>query len=200
MSIIDSYDETIVQNLSKINYDELAQDKKAAYLLNSSTIRLFTNGALLNIDLNNFINNCDLKTKNVLSYYSMLIHGNYEKINAMTKSLEKLKELYQPIVSTTGETLGNLYKIQNHALNQYNFYYFNRLIFRRFSDLPNFLLPYIEARLCTNSEHSTPADSFWGFRSCEKQKYKISLIDLDIITKFCDIKMLQNLFSQYNVE
>lgn len=129
----------------------------------------------------------------------MLIHGNYEKINAMTKSLEKLKELYQPIVSTTGETLSDLYEIQNHALNQYNFYFFNRLIFKRFSDLPNFLLSYIEAVLCTNSEHSTPDDSFWGFKSCSKQKYKISLIDLDIITKFCDIKTLQNLFNRYNV-
>lgn len=200
MSIIDSYDESIVQNFSKINYDELTQDKKVSYLHNSSIIRHFTTGALLNKDLDNFINNCDFKTKNVLSYYSMLIHGNYEKINAMTKSLEKLKELYNPTISTTGETLGNLYEIQNHALNQYNFYYFNRLIFRRFSDLPNFLLPYIEAILCTNSEHSTPADSFWGFRSCEKQKYKISIIDLDIITKFCDIKKLQKLFNQYNVE
>lgn len=200
MSIIDSYDESIVQNFSKINYDEITQDEKTAYLYNSSIIRLFTTGALLNKDLDNFINNCDLKTKNVLSYYSLLIHGNYGKINAMTKSLEKLKELYQPTISTTGETLGDLYEIQNHALNQYNFYFFNKLIFHGFSDLPNFLLPYIEAILCTNSEHSAPDDSFWGFKSFPKQKYKISIIDLDIITKYCDIKKLQKLFNQYNIE
>lgn len=200
MSIVNDFDKSISENFSKINYDELTIDRKVAYLLNASTIRYLTNFEFSNKDLEIYINNCNSKAKNIFSNYQNLLHGNHDKKSSMLKSLDKLKELYRPTTSTMGVTLNDLYEIQNYALNQYYFYFFNCLIFRRFTDLPNFLLPYIEAILCTNGEHSSVDNSFFASINYEKQKYELSKIDFDIITKFCDIKKLKNLLNEYNVE
>lgn len=84
-------------------------------------------------------------------------------------------------------------------MTQYFFYFFNHLFFKGFSDFPTFLQPYIEAMICANSEDAEVPIQWCG-EFIENEKYPISYIDIDIITKFSSTRDLYKLLDEFHIK
>ncbi len=119
----------------------------------------------------------------------------------MQTSLEKLKKDVGDTntVHFGSTSCGRIYEIKQLVMTEYFFYYNNNILYQGFEDLKDFFRPYIEAIMCSNSD-AAAVSSHFGDMEIANQKYNISCIDFDIITKFISTKELNTFITTYNVK
>ena len=119
----------------------------------------------------------------------------------MQTALEKLKKDVSDryTVHFGGTSCSKVYEIKRLAMTEYFFYYNYHILHQGFSDLKKYFRPYIEAIICSNSD-AAEAPSHFGDMEITNEKYHISCIDFDIITKFISSKELNTLITTYNVK
>lgn len=177
---------------SKVVFDNLSEDDKISFLHNQAFIEAI-NGYRFNSEKpSQYINNiASTRERAVYQPYLDLFEGNTSKRIEMLDTLAKLKENIQKSTTSffSNGAIGELFKIKNLAYIQYYFYFMNHLLMQGFNDLPKFLRPYIEAMICANSDLLERESNASGF-NVQYEKYEITQLDFDIISKFISIKDL----------
>ena len=132
--------------------------------------------------------------------YMDIYNGNSSKRIDMVMSLEKLKNNISSSATTffSGGSISEIYNIKNTAYAEYYFYYLNNIFTLGFNDATKFFRPYIEALICANSDKAEQAGTFMGLRTAN-EKYPLTLIDFDIITKYIPVKDLMSLINSNKI-
>ncbi len=181
---------------AKIEKKSIVSSEKASYFYNQDLLDIFN--FRKGQSLRNFLSSIESKSLDIIfKPYKDLTEGNRSDLNTLLEYLEKLKSDYSSTKIILGDTLSNLYKIQNFALQKFFFYFQNNLVFNGITNLHRYLYPYIEAIFCTNGEYKVMNYGF-NFPS-SKTRYQIYPLDLCIITKFIGPKELCALVKKYNV-
>lgn len=201
-TIIQNYTTEVRTWIKLIDYDGLCLADRVRYLFNEAAIEGIQKYNYSNEKVVKYIEGIyDKRIKKMFKPYQDIFDGNYPKLYAEKEHFEKLKDQYY--ISKTSfigcSSLQEFYKIQRIAYEQYLFYFNNTLIFKNFSDLKKILKNYIEAIICTNGRFVEETEDSFGGKS-KKDRYRISIIDFDIITKFMSIKDLHNTIEKYNLE
>jgi len=200
-SIVDGYSE-ILDEHSSIDISKLRTDQKVAYLHNAAAIEALKTRRIDTSKAKHFIQNiASPKEKSLFAHYLDIYDGNTKKCLAMQTALEKLKKDVSDryTVHFGGTSCSKVYEIKRLAMTEYFFYYNYHILHQGFSDLKKYFRPYIEAIICSNSD-AAEAPSHFGDMEITNEKYHISCIDFDIITKFISSKELNTLITTYNVK
>lgn len=202
-SLIRDYTSQVFTYHNHIQYEALTIAQKVRYLFNAAVLDSRKTYKYNGTHVSKYINGiADTREKKMFSKYIDILDGNYQKLNSLESSLSKLKEqYYSGHHSFLGcSSLSEFYKIQHIAIEDYLFYFNNTLMFRGFSDLKKILKYYVEAIICTNGNFADVSQNkVFNFYSV-KERYMMSPIDFDILTKFCSPKDLDNLLREYSVE
>jgi len=191
----------IEADFEKIDYYDLSLDDKIAYLHNSAAIDALKHIRFDPSRVIHFINNItDSKTHQIFQPYLDLYDDNADRRLRMVLSLDTLKANIKASSSTffSGGSISEIYKIKNIAYAQYRFYFSNHLFILGFSDPTKFFRPYIEALLYASSDDAERSGNFLGF-STVNEKYCITSLDLDILSKFITPKDLASQIKSINV-
>ena len=200
--LIYDYSKETFDDYDKVKFESLTVQDRIRYLFNSSVLDSRKTYSYNGKKVKKYINGiASIQEREMYKLYLDVLDGNAPKCLAIERSLKKLKEHYYSANYSfiACSSLGEFYKIQHIALEQYMFYFCNTLFFRGFSDLKNILKVYIEAIICTNGLFNEDVSDFWGERS-KKQRYLINKIDFDILTKFISVKELYNFIQDYKLE
>lgn len=200
-SIVDGYSK-ILEGHGSIDISQLSTDQKVAYLHNSAVIEALKTYHFDTSKAKHFIHNIvSPKEKSLFSSYLDIYDGNTKKCLAMQTALEKLKKdvADRHTVHFGGTSCDKIYEIKRLAMTEYFFYFNYHILFQGFSDLKKFFRPYIEAIMCSNCD-AAEAPRHFGDMEIANEKYHISCIDFDIITKFISSKDLSTLITTYNVK
>lgn len=201
MSLIRGYIPSVFEWLDSIQYETLSLEGKVQYLFNKSVLETTKSYRHSSQNISKFINGLsDEREKEIFSLYLDLFEGNYRRLKELGDSLAKLKDQYYNSHHTFlgNISLNELYKIRKIALEQYQFYFKNTLLFKGFSDLNKILKYYIEAIVCANGNFIDTTTGVLGITS-KKHRYSINAIDFDILTKFTFTKDLHKLIQDYSV-
>jgi len=201
MSLIRGYIPPVFEWLDSIQYEVLTTEEKVQYLFNESVLEATKSYRHSSQNILKFINGLsDEREKKMLSLYLDIFEGNYRRLKELGDAITKLKDQYYNSNYTFlgNISLNELYKIRKTALEQYQFYFKNALLFKGFSDLSIILKYYIEAIICTNGNFIDTTTSVFGITS-KKNRYSINAIDFDILTKFISTKDLYKLVLDYSV-
>lgn len=201
-TIIKNYTNDVRDWIKSIDYNRLCSEDRVRYLFNEAAINGIQTHNYSNEKIMKYIEGIyDKRIKKIFKPYEYIFTGNYQKLYEAKEDFEKLKEQYY--IGKTSfigcSSLQKLYKIQRIAYEQYLFFFNNTLIFRNFSDLKTILKDYIAAIICTNGKFIEETEESFGSKS-KKDRYRIGVIDFDIITKFISIKDLYNTLEKYNLE
>ena len=201
MSLIRGYVSPVFEWLDSIQYGTLPTEGKVQYLFNESVLEATKSYRHSSQNILKFINGLsDEREKKMLSLYLDIFEGNYRRLKELGDAIAKLKDQYYNSHHTFlgNISLNELYKIRKIALEQYQFYFKNALLFKGFSDLSKILKYYIEAIICTNGNFIDTTTGAFGITS-KKNRYSINAIDFDILTKFISTKDLYKLIQDYSV-
>ena len=175
----------IEEEYAKVDFDKLSDDDKVAYLHNKASIIALKGLRFDSKAIKNYINNiASSKVRGLFRTYLSIYEGNTSKRLAMLNSLNKLRDNIQASSTTlfSGGSINEIYNIKNLAFSQYLFYFSNHIFTMGFSDASLFFYPYIKAIICANSD-KVKNGSFMGFTTLN-EKYSVTAIDFDIISKF----------------
>lgn len=188
----------LMEDYSDLDFENMSTDEKVAYLHNTEMISALSRYKYDFSRVKNYINNiASNRERQFYQYYLDMYEGNRIRRFNMMVSLSILKKnvLSNSTLFLAGISYGELYNIQNPSLTFYNFLFVNRLIEIGFSDANTFFHDYIEAVICASSEEAEKTVKIFG-ENMQYHKYGISMIDIDIITKFCSTKELSELLIQ----
>lgn len=191
----------IEEQYSKIVFDELSEDDKVSFLNNQAFIEALKSRRFDSGRVTQYINNiANSRTREVFQPYLDLFEGNSSKRIIMRDSVSKLKEDIGKISTSffSNGAISSIYKIKNPAYTQYYYHFINHILFLGYKDLPTFLSSYIEAIIYANSDAVEAKGDFFGFET-RNEKYSISQIDFDIISKFISIKDLHSIMSSVTI-
>lgn len=187
------------EEYSDIDFESLSEDDKVVFLHNMTVLKTWRKFPyeFSSRGIQNYINNISSKTERQLFQpYLDIYEGNTKKRLNMLSSLTKLKERIHSgpgSFYSDGKT-GEIYKIKNIATAQYLFYYCNHIFVLGFNDLQTFFRPYIEAILVANSDAAEKPSELMGMYALN-QKYLVTILDFDIISKFIATKDLRSIMS-----
>lgn len=201
LSLIRGYIPPVFEWFDSIQYETLSTEGKVQYLFNESVLEATKSYRHSSQNILKFINGLpDEREKKMLSLYLDIFEGNYRRLKALGDAIAKLKDQYYNSHHTFlgNISLNELYKIQKIALEQYQFYFKNALLFKGFSDLSKILKYYIEAIICANGNFIDTTIGAFGITS-KKNRYSINAIDFDVLTKFISTKDLYKLLQDYSV-
>lgn len=201
-SLFSFYDDAIYASYNGIDFNSLIISQKATFLLNKIYLDSFKTYILNYQKVKAFINNVSQKSeKECLSFFNDMFDGYANKKTYVRKQLSELKKYYQGnTISLDGGTLENFYNIKDIAIELYNFIFYNNIFIEGFSaEIKEIFSTYIEAIICTNGEYS-PSESQWLGIHSRKEKYQITMVDVDIMTKYISTPILIQLFDDYHVE
>ena len=201
-SIYSLYDSAICTSYENIDFNSLTHSQKAVFLLNKAHLDLFKRYTYNYQKIKSFINNTPHKSqKECLSLFAEIFDGYSSKKTYIEKQLKELKKHYQGnSISLDGKTLGHFYKIKNVAIELFNFILYNKIFIEGVcGEIKDIFSLYIESILCTNGEYS-PSESNWLGIKSSKEKYQLTIVDIDIMSKFISTKKLIQLFNDYHVE
>lgn len=200
-SIVSGYSE-FLDTYSRIDTSELQIEQKVAYLHNLAVVNSLQTLRFDSTKIKQFIQNILLaKERNLFSGYLDFYNGNTKKRLTMHEALDKLKKDVgnRASIHFGGTSINKIYEIKRLIMTQYFFYFYNHILFQGFSDLSKFFKPYIEAIICANSD-AAEMSSHFGDIEFVNEKYPLSYIDLDIITKFISVKDLSAIIEMYHVK
>ena len=188
---------------SSISFDQLSQDNQISFLHNNAVLYALSHfpEGFNSSKVQQYINNLPLATERQLYQdYMDIYNGNSSKRIDMVMSLEKLKNNISSSATTffSGGSISEIYNIKNTAYAEYYFYYLNNIFTLGFNDATKFFRPYIEALICANSDKAEQAGTFMGLRTAN-EKYPLTLIDFDIITKYIPVKDLMSLINSNKI-
>lgn len=191
------------EEYSQIDFESLSEDDKVVFLHNMAVLATWRR---FPFDFNsrkvqNYINNISSKEERQLFQpYIDIYEGNTKKRLNMHSSLTKLKEriLSGPGSIYSDGRIGEIYRIKNTAIAQYLFYYCNHIFVLGFNDLQTFFRPYIEAVLLANCDAAEKPSEFMGMYALN-QKYSVTTLDFDIISKYITTKDLRSIMSASNI-
>lgn len=191
----------IPEAYSRLNFSDLSEEEKVTYLHNSSVLSWTKTYRYTSAATRNYIESIPLSSERLFYQpFLDLYDGNSQKRLKMTNSLSKLKDNIQAIQTTlfSNGAISELYNIKNYAIAQYYFYFFRHVFTLGFNDAYLFFKPYIEAILCANTDNIDRPNKIMGFISTN-EKYRITAIDCDILTKFIAVKDLMGLLNSNNI-
>lgn len=201
-TLIHHYSTEVFDWFNNIEYNNLNIEERVAYLFNDSVLKSRKIFEFKGNIISKYIDGiADIKEEKLYDEYKDILNGNYQKLFAIEQALSKLKGQYYNTRHSFfgGGSLQELFKIRRIALEQYMFYFNNMLFFKDFSDLKKILKVYIESIICANGNFVDYTVSSFGFSS-KKERYKIDVVDVDIMTKFISIKELNALIQEYKVD
>lgn len=98
-------------------------------------------------------------------------------------------------MSSGNNSISNdFYKAKNIAINYYCFYFYNHLFFKRFSDLPSIIKPYISIVLYYSNISPDGKSVLYN-----KDKYELTKVDIDILSKFISTKNLYDIIDEFAI-
>ena len=200
--LIYNYSKETFDDYSQIKFEALSTQDKIRYLFNSSILKSRKTYSYNGKNIEKYIKGIEnIQEKGMYNLYLDILDGNCRKLLSIERSVKKLKEHYYSgnYSFVGGGSLGEFYKIQRIAIEQYMFYFNNTLFFNGFSDLKSVLKVYIEAIICTNGLFIEEMSDILGGRT-KKVRYEINSLDLDVLTKFISIKDLYTLIQDYKLE
>ena len=189
------------EDYERIDFETLDMDSKVSFLHNSAVIDAIYHYRFDSNRVQQFINNIpSTRERQLFEDYLNIHNGNTSKRLDMLMSLEKLKHNIASISTTvfSGGAIAEIYKIKNIAITEYIFYYTNNIFTLGFNDLTLFLRPYIEAIIYANKEAAEKSWSLMGFEAVN-EKYSVSAIDFDIISKYISTKDLAHLIDENKI-
>lgn len=201
-SLSSLYDDAIYTAYERIDFSSLTRSQKTTFLLNRAYLNFFKTFTADYHKVKAFISNISSESeRECLSFFAEMFDGYSSRKTYIEKQLAKLKKYYQGnTVPLGGGTLGPFYKIKNIAIELYNFIFYNNIFIEGVgAEIKEIFLLYIESIVCTNGEYSPSKIQWIGVKS-SKEKYQITVIDVDIMTKFISTKDLQNLILDYKVK
>lgn len=201
-SLLSLYDSKIYTTYENICFTSLNQSQKVTYLLNKAYLDFFKTYNLNYQTVKAFINNIShLSEKECVSLFVNMFDGFVNEKSYILDQLSELKKYYLgETISLSGGTLGPFYKIKNIVMEIYNFIFYNNIFIERVGkEIKDIFSLYVDAIFCSNGEYSSSESQWLGVKS-SKEKYKISILDVDIITKYVSTKKLVQIFNNYHVE
>jgi hypothetical protein len=193
----------IPELFKSINIDKLCEDDRIAYYHNKECIK-----NLGRYDVSFDTSRVEQYIKNIPSNLDRQIYKSYldiydendSKIREMLTLLTTLKDNIKSSETSwfSNGSISKIYEIKNIALAHYFFRYLNHLFTLGYSDASTFFHPYIEAIIVANSDEAGRSSFIMGFES-KNEKYSISTIDLDIITKYISTKELYKLIKSNSI-
>ena len=201
-SLFSFYDAAIYTAYEGINFNSLTRSQKTTFLLNKAYLDIFKIYTANYQKVKVFIDNTSRKSeRECLSFFADMFDGYSRKKNYIEKQFSELKKYYQGnTVSLAGGTLGHFYKIKNIAIELFNFIFYNNIFIEGVgAEIKEIFSLYIESIICTNGEYS-PSESHWFGKQSSKEKYQITVVDVDIMTKYISTKKLIQFFDNYHVE
>ena len=201
-SLSSFYDEAIYTAYDGIDFTSLTRSQKTTFLLNKAYLDLFKTHNANYKKVKAFINNTSRKSeRECLSFFADMFDGYSSKKFYIEKQFAELKKYYQGnTVSFGGGTLGHLYKIKNIAIELFYFIFYNNIFIEGAgAEIKEILSLYIESIVYTNGEYS-PSESDWFGIKSSKEKYQITIVDVDIMTKFISTDKLVQFFDDYHIK
>ena len=156
----------------------------------------------LTAEINQLFATCPKQYENAVGFLRMIHNSTATKTLEMQELLAKQEKRnkYGRNGWESGHAFTHIWKLQAIAYDYYFFIKKNYLPFDYFSDSKNYLSYYIQAILCSYSPFETSTSTDLFDIPTHHQHYTLTDIDLDIITKFSDPKLLSNWLRKYNVE
>ena len=201
-SLSSFYDETIYTAYDRIDFTSLTRSQKTTFLLNKAYLDYFKTYKHDYKKVKAFINNTSRKSeRECLSFFADMFDGYSSKKNQIEKLFAELKKYYEGnTVSLGGGSLGHFYKIKNIAIELFDFIFYNNIFIEGVgAEIKEIFSIYIESIICTNGEYSTSESSWFGIKA-SKEKYQITIVDVDIMTKFISTKKLVQFFENYHIK
>lgn len=201
-SLFSFYDSAIYTAYKEIDFHSFTHSQKAAFLLNKAYLDFFKTYTANYQNVKAFVNNTSRKSeRECLSFFADMFDGYSSKKTYIEKQFSELKKHYQGnTVSLGGGSLRHFYKIKNIAIELFDFIFYNNVFIEGVgAEIKEIFSLYIESIICTNGEYSQ-AESHWLGIQSNKDKYQITVIDIDIMTKFISTKKLIQFFDDYHVE
>ena len=190
----------IEDDYAKVDFNKLSDDDKVTFLHNKASIDALKSFRFNSKTIENYINNiASSKERELYKGYLSIYEGNTSKRLAMITSLDKLRNNVQASSTTffSGGSIAEIYKIKNYAIAQYLFYFYNHVFIMGFNDASRFFHPYIEAIIYANSDNIKNGN-FMGFTTIN-EKYSVTVLDIDIISKFISSKELLALINSSKI-
>lgn len=198
------YDKTSIISETPHLFETLSTPDKIACLHNEAARKAKVYWSVLfdSDSVKHYIDNIsESREKELYRGYSDIYSGNDNKLRVMNDSLSKLKKNVQNIPTSfySDGPLGELYRIRNVALSQYFFYMRAHIYMQNFDYAKGFFRPYIEGILCGNSTDMEKQGFFMG-ETLNYDKFCVSKVDFDIISKCISPRELNMLLKEYKVK
>lgn len=192
----------IGDSYSKIIFSDLEEDEKVAFLHNTEMIKaLFSHSRFNSSSIDHYIHNiAATKERQIYQPYLDMYEGNASARLRMETALGKLRINIGNSTNTLfseGPT-SELYKIKNDVLAHFYFYFTDYILINGFNDFSKYLYPYIEAIILSNRDIIEKEENIFGFAT-SYEKYSVTPLDFDIMTKYISIKDLYSLIENYKI-
>ena len=188
---------------AEIDFELLDTDSKVTFLHNNAVLNAISHFGI-GFDssrVQQYINNIrSVRERQLFEDYLNIYNGNTSKRLNMLTSLEKLKHTIASIPTTvfSNGAVSEIYNIKSIAITEYLFYYTNNIFTLGFYDLTEFFRPYIEAIIIANKDAVEKSGSLRGFEVIN-EKYPVTVIDFDIISKYISVKDLARLIDENKI-
>ena len=186
---------------AEIDFEALDVDSKVSYLHNNATLYTINHFGFDSSRVKQYINNIQsVRKRQLFEEYLNIYNGNTSKRLNMLTSLEKLKHNIESIPTTvfSNGAVSEINNIKSIAITEYLFYYTNNIFTLGFNDLTIFFRPYIEAIITANKDAAERSGSLMGLDAVN-EKYPVTAVDFDIITKYISVKDLAHLIDENKI-
>lgn len=191
----------IEEKLSSVCFETLSPVYKLAFLFNTAVINAFHTFQFDSSKVKQYINNVSSsKERLAFQAYLDIYDGNADRLSKMLQSLTNLKNNIRNSHNTifSNGSVAEIYNIKKYVIAQYFFYFCNGLFVNGLSDSKVFFRPYIEAIICANTEQAANNCNYSGLLN-NNEKYLITEIDFDILSKFIRTKDLYYLINKNKI-
>ena len=191
----------INEKLLSVCFENLSPTCKVSFLFNKTVINAIHTFQYDSSKVRQYINNISSsKEQSAFQPYLDIYEGNAGKLSKMRQSLTTLNNNIRNSRNTffSSGSIGKIYEIKKYVIAQYFFYFSNGLFVNGISDPKDFFRPYIEAIICANTEQAANNCVCVGSFG-NNEKYLISEIDFDILSKFIRTKDLYYLIKENKI-
>ncbi len=156
----------------------------------------------LTAEINQIFVTCPKQYENAVGFLRMIHNSTANQALEMQELLDKQEKRnkYGRTGWESGHAFTHIWKLQAIAYDYYFFIKKNFLPLDYFTDSKKYLSYYIQAILCSYSPIETSTSTDFFDLPTHHQHYTLTDIDLDIIVKFSDPKLLSSWLKKYNVE
>lgn len=188
-SIINGY-KYAFEELPKINLDTIDDSQKIAFLHNSACLKKMDTFFFNSNNIIRYIDNIsNINEREIHKPYIDLYSGNTDSRLIEEEEYSKIKigeDRNTVHVGCSGSY--SLSRIKRISMDAYYFFFYNYIFFNGFNDLNTILKPYVLSLIYLSSPSRN-----------NKQSFNLSVLDIDIITKFTKTKELYEALDSSNI-